>query len=100
IVWIGGNGCLSRFDGTNWQNYTMQNSGLPLNLIRSIVLESANNLWIGMAGQGIANFNSTNNSWTHFNANNTNLQNNFVNAITIAPDNKKWLSTENGIAIK
>ncbi len=100
IVWIGSNGGLTKFDGTNWTNYTSSNSGLPLNLIRDIMLDSNLDLCIAMEGQGIVFFNELSNSWEHYNTNNSNLPSNFINRISVSYDNKKWLSTENGIAIQ
>ena len=99
IKWIGSNGGLTRFDDLNWQTYDMQNSGLPLNLVRTIDIDNNNLLWIGMAGQGIVQFNYTLNDWSHYNAGNSNLPNNFVNRICHGFDSKKWIATENGIAV-
>lgn len=77
----------------------MQNSGLPLNLLRSVIIKSPIEVILGMSGQGIAQFNPTTNEWVHFNFSNSNLPNNYVNKVTIDFSNKVWIATENGIAV-
>ena len=99
IIWIATNGGLTKIDGSSWYTYNMQNSDLPLNLLRSVAIKSSTEVFIGVAGQGIAQFNPTTSEWVHFNFSNSNLPNNYVNKVTIDFSNKVWIATENGIAV-
>ena len=77
LVAIGGDGnkwiscgCLVKFDGTNWTLYDSLNSGLPSKHIYSIVIDSAENAWIGTY-RGLAKFDGT--DWTVYNISNSGL---------------------------
>jgi ligand-binding sensor domain-containing protein len=47
ITWIGTEAGLSKFDGTKWTNFTEQNSSLPDNIVRSLLVDKdGKTLWI------------------------------------------------------
>ena len=41
---------LAKFDGTIWKIFNTANSGLPHDLVYSIVLDEHENVWIGTDG--------------------------------------------------
>ncbi len=56
IVWIGTQNGLSKFDGTTFTNFTVQNSALTANYISDIDVDIFNNKWIGTSN-GISVYN-------------------------------------------
>ncbi|MBS1910391.1 MAG: T9SS type A sorting domain-containing protein [Bacteroidetes bacterium] len=53
-TWIGNDGGLCRFDGTNSTLYTSGNSGLPDNYVSSIAAGRDNRIWLGTSAHGLA----------------------------------------------
>ncbi|MEY4935831.1 MAG: hypothetical protein RIS64_2190, partial [Bacteroidota bacterium] len=87
--WIGTNGGISKFDGTNWTTYNTIN-GQPFNSVNSIAIDMQGNLWAATTN-GVAKFNGV--TWTYDNV----LGN--IDAINIKIDtqNNKWITTRRGI---
>ncbi len=56
ILWIGTQNGLSKFDGTTFTNFAVQNSGLTANYISDIDVDIFNNKWIGTSN-GISVYN-------------------------------------------
>jgi len=55
VVWVGTwGGGLSRFDGTNWRNFTVKD-GLPANHVFMLHMDQQGKLWIGTS-EGLATF--------------------------------------------
>jgi hypothetical protein len=52
-LWIATDGGLSRFDGVDFKNYKLNNSGIPSNDVYSIEIDKLNHKWIG-TDSGIA----------------------------------------------
>lgn len=77
VKWFGTPGGVSKFDGTNWTNYTTTN-GLINNDVREIYRDHYGNMWFGTLG-GISRFDGTN--WTNFTKQSNNLPSNNIRAI-------------------
>lgn len=52
-LWIGGYGGLVRYDGREFRNYSMEESGLTSSAIRALFEDSAGNLWVGTNDKGV-----------------------------------------------
>ena len=96
-VWVGTQGGLVQFDmnSENMIFYHTGNSGLPDNMVCSIVIDGSGNKWIGTWG-GLAKFDGTN--WTVYNASNSGLPDNMVHCIAIDGSGNKWIGTWVGLA--
>ena len=55
-VWFGGIGGATSFDGTEWQNYTQDNSAMPHIEVHSIAAGLDNTIWFGTNGGGVASY--------------------------------------------
>ena len=49
-------GGLLRYDGKQWKNYTIENSGLPSNSVVELWLDQEDNLWVGAYNGGLSRF--------------------------------------------
>jgi len=84
---------LAKFDGSNWTIFNESNSGLPYNRIRALTIDSNDNLWIGIHGEGLAKFDGTN--WTVYNPSNSGQPGWWV--ISLAIDGSDlWIGTSYG----
>jgi ligand-binding sensor domain-containing protein len=100
--WFGtfGNG-VYMFDGTNWTNYTSENSGLTDDWIvaNGIAADSQGNVWFGTSnssnGTGVSKFDGTN--WTTYTSKDG-LAYNLVSSIAIDAQGNKWFVTGKGIS--
>ncbi len=89
------------FDGTNWTNYTKNNSNIAYNSVvyNSMALDVNNNIWLGTLestmGTGITMYDRD--QWHVFNSDSGLVYNNVVN---VAIDNQgvKWFATSKGIS--
>ena len=102
-AWFGNNNGLSLFDGTNWKNYTEQNSGLPndyshypFNPVNAIAVDKDGRAWIGNSA-GLS-FLVSGPYWYRYHQGNSGLPSNTVQAITIDEKGDKWMGTPNGVA--
>lgn len=113
-LWIGTHGGgLVKFENNNtWQTYDTNNSSLPNNIIRSLLVTSDKNnskLWIGtesgltcLIEKPKTNSNRYFTEWINYNTNNSQLPHNIVRYIY--PANPKqatsaiWIATPNGLA--
>ncbi|MDD5530992.1 MAG: C10 family peptidase [bacterium] len=86
--WIGTNGGLVTFDGTNWTVYDTSNSGLPDNYVNTLGIQG-NNIWVGTY-DGLAKFDGAN--WTVYDTSNSDLPSNNVSVLTIGESNI-WIGT-------
>lgn len=101
-IWFGSyNSGIWKFDGTNWTNYTAENSNIDYDTVNhnSMVLDLEDNLWFGTVskgvGTGVTMFDG--NQWQVFNSDNG-LVFNSVNGIAVDSENKKWFTTRQGIS--
>lgn len=94
----GVNGGVSKFDGTEWTNYTTVNSGLATNIINTIEIDSLGNKWIGFGyyGGGISKFDGL--IWTNYTPGKSALPRNLssITSITIDAIGNIWM----GIRLK
>ncbi|MCL4507817.1 MAG: PKD domain-containing protein [Chloroflexi bacterium] len=89
-------GGLAHFAGTTWTVYRSNNSGIPSDSCRNIVIDTNGTKWISTAGGGVARFD--NSSWTVYNTSNSGLPSNDVYSIALDRDGTKWIGTANGLA--
>ncbi|MBN1295074.1 MAG: T9SS type A sorting domain-containing protein [Candidatus Latescibacteria bacterium] len=95
-IWVGTALGVSKYDGTTWKTYTMENSGLPSNLITSIHIDDDGVVWLG-TGSGVARF--SNDNWEVFSARTLYdiLDTRMVLSITRDKDNILWCGTSTGL---
>ena len=92
-VWVLMKEGLSKFDGTDFINFTPENSGFKAEF-NSFICDSIGNLWFGSMN-GITKFDGKN--WTNYNVSNSGLLNNNILKIALDYDYKSiWLATETG----
>ncbi|MDR2407226.1 MAG: hypothetical protein LBE13_03825, partial [Bacteroidales bacterium] len=106
-VGIEADGCLFKYDGTNWQIYTVENSELPGILVTKLTFDSKNNLWIhcrdedGIIGRelgyGLTKFDGA--AWTTYNIDNSDIPSNSIMDIAIDKDDNLWLATFGRVGI-
>ena len=91
-IWIGGQGGLSKYDGSNFTNFTIED-GLPHNDINTILEDNKGNIWFGTRG----------NAGIYDGKTFTEIKNNegksFFNVWSIIKDqsNNIWLVDSNGL---
>ena len=98
-VWCGTwGGGLARFDGKNWQNYTMSD-GLPGNLVFMLHRDQSGKLWIGTNnGIGILDGDKKiDGKKLKVLTTNDGLYANIVFSMATAPDGSKWLGSYGGV---
>jgi len=94
VVWIGTvQGGLFSFNGTDWVNYNVSNSGLQDNLVRDINIDLNNNIWLATT-EGVFMYDRT--DWYHWNIQDNNLLTNNITSIEIGLHNEKYVGTING----
>ncbi len=87
-AWIGShNDGVSRFDGTDFVNYTDTNSGLTAEAISDIVVGDGE-YWFGTAG-GLFHFDGAN--WTNYNVSNSDLASNAIDALALDAGGNLWI---------
>ncbi|MDR1896322.1 MAG: T9SS type A sorting domain-containing protein [Prevotellaceae bacterium] len=100
-VGIEADGCLFKYDGTNWTIYTTENSELPRCFVTEVAIDSLNNIWthcrdvdnvIGCeAGGGLTKFDGA--TWTTYNIDNSGIPSNSILDIAVDKDDNLWLAT-------
>ncbi len=73
-----------------WTTYNTSNSGLAINYVKAIAIDSSSIKWFGTGG-GVSKFDSY--SWTIFDTSNSGLANNHVAAIAFDYSGDKWFGT-------
>jgi ligand-binding sensor domain-containing protein len=91
FAWIGGDGGLTQFDGSNWNLYTYQ---LPDPYVTSVVTAGIQ-VWIGTHG-GLVKHNGY--SWILFNTQNSDLPSDRINSIA-QNGSEIWIGTDNGLVL-
>jgi len=92
----GQNGAVTKFDGSNWTNYYLQNSGLIDDDGLNVTVDNGDTIWIG-SDEGVSKFNQFDNIWTNYTTSNG-LVENHVRRITIDAENNKWFATRGGVS--
>jgi len=96
VKWFATEGGLAKFDGTNWQSFTIANSGLPENYITAIAIDINNNKWIATKNSGIVKYDES--TWTVYNKTNSGITDNRINDIEVDLSNTITAATYNGLA--
>ena len=96
-LWVGTNGGVSRFDGSEFTTFT-QDDGLPANGVIDIVEDRNGNLWFGTRRNGVCRYNpqtSSGKTWTTFKTDDDNL--NRVSSLVEDRDGNIWVGTRGGV---
>ncbi len=86
---------LIKYDGIDWMFFNQNNSGLPAQEVRNIVVDSLGNLW--MSGDGLIKFDGIN--FTHYTQQNSGLYSTDIRDIQIDENNNKWIVHTNAISV-
>ncbi|WP_062616572.1 two-component regulator propeller domain-containing protein [Flammeovirga sp. SJP92] len=99
LMWFGTNAGISRFDGYNFTNYSMDTHQLTSNIISCFQEDQYNNLWIGLLNSGICRLNLETGEMTSFR--NTEgskiLSSNNVHSLALDEDGNLWVGTTKGL---
>jgi ligand-binding sensor domain-containing protein len=77
----------------NWEGYTMYNSGLVHNSVRTIEIDSSDRVWVGTELGGVSVFDGEN--WQSYTTENSGLAQNNVGTIAIDSSDRIWFGIEN-----
>lgn len=94
IIFGGG---LTRFDGSTWITYTIDNSDLPSNTIRDIFIDNEDNVWLATCDGGLAKLDK-NNNWKVYNVFNSGLAVNDVSKVIADSRGNIWAAHGANIA--
>ena len=94
-LWFGTSGGVSRFDGSTWASYTID-EGLVWDGVRSIVQDNEGVMWFGTE-QGLSRFDGE--TWTTYTAERDGLANNFVNRTLVDRQGRLWIGTNGGVSL-
>ena len=86
---------LLKYDGEDWVFYNQSNSDLPASLIKNLVVDSLDVLW--MSGSGLIRYDGTN--FTHFTPQNSELYSTDIRAIQVDEHNNKWIIHGHAISV-
>ena len=86
----------------HWAVLNADNTDMPDNFIKTIVIDSDNNKWIGTANPvrpgGLVKFD--NEKWTNFNSKNSKLPNKPINTLHLDREDNIWVGTKEGGLLK
>lgn len=91
-IWIGSDG-LIKFDGVNFTKYTSKNTGIPVDFIHSMRIDSKDNIWFSSSSHregGLVKYDGVN--WTVTTPDNSDLPMNGVRDIAIDKNDNVWLA--------
>jgi len=98
-VWVGtSGGGVNCFKDGNWEVFTPDNSGLLSEYIGVVNKDNNGTIWAGSYGSGLASYDGT--DWVSHFEEFGNLQHSNVNNISAGQDDKVWIATTGGLAIK
>jgi ligand-binding sensor domain-containing protein len=89
-VWVGTDGGVSRYDGTDWSLFTVENSGLASHYVQAIWGDGQGTVWVGTNG-GVSRYDGT--DWQTFTTENSGLASNYVQAIWGDGQGTVWVGT-------
>jgi len=101
-LWIGvrGDG-LYVVDGSEWENYTVENSGLQGETVTGIAFDDQDRAWIASGyyedAGGVNIFDGKN--WQAYTPENSPLLSKTVTSITFDKQNRAWIGTDKGITV-
>ena len=107
FIWIGTNDGLCRYESSNHIKVFRANNpeisgGLQSSNIRSLYLDSKNNLWIGTRLGGLTKFHQPSGEWKtfrHDSNNSSSISDDEILTITEDSKGRLWVGTENGISV-
>lgn len=97
-MWIGSDGGLLKWDGTNMKIWSTFNGTSPSDYINSITVDTNSNLWIG-SSKGLLYFNETTGFTSIFNTDNSSLLSEQVNDVKLLSVDKVVAGTDLGMSI-
>lgn len=83
------------FENDIWTNYAAVDSGLPDDVVTSVVIDNQGTYWVGTRF-GLASFNGT--VWTTYTTVNSYLPDNWINTLQVDMFGNLWIGTKNGLA--
>ncbi len=87
-IWVGTDGGIGVFDGTNWTSYTDTN-GLPDNAVKAVAYDPIQDaIWVGTTFGGLAYFKGA--TWTIIDKSNSNLLTNNISSIVVDDTGTIW----------
>jgi len=92
MLWFATDTGLTRFDGDQWDCFTVENSALVNNHVQSLFVDRANNIWIGTQKGGLNKFDGR--LWVDYS---NQVGGNAVNAIFQDSKGNFWFGTKNGL---
>ena len=95
-LWVGTNGGVSRFDGSEFTTFT-RDDGLPANRVTDIVEDRDGNLWFG-THSGVCRYDPQTKfgeTWTTFKTDNDDL--NRISSLVVDRDGNIWMGTFGGV---
>lgn len=96
-VWVTSLGSgLAKFDGTTWETFNTNNSGIPTNILYTVTADDNGSVWIGSVQHGLIKFDGQ--QWEVYNTSNSGLPDNSVTSIAIEENGVKWIGTRDGMA--
>lgn len=98
--WLATRSGLIQYNGSAWQAFTMNNSGLLTNELACLAKDVDGSIWVGShrdpmssAGEdGLFRYDGT--EWTIYNTDNSELPNNRIRDIVIGNDGVKWIFSQ------
>ncbi len=90
-IWLATSSGVSKFDGTNWTNYTTEN-GLLDNFVSHLEIDTNNVVWC-TSWSGLSCFTIANGTWTTYTTENSDMPENALNDIAVDSQNTKWFTT-------
>ena len=97
-LWIGTNGGLLKWNGTDMKLWNTLNSSSPSDTINSIAVDSSRNLWIA-SSNGLSYFNETSGFSKIYNENNSSVLSNQINDIKLLSIDRVISATDMGMSI-
>ncbi|MFO7447313.1 MAG: two-component regulator propeller domain-containing protein [Ignavibacteriaceae bacterium] len=90
---------MTKFDGSGWTNYNINNSPLTSNTIFDITTDNDNNLWLSTCAGGLVRY-DRNDNWTIYNVRNSGLAFDSQNLVSVDTYGNKWIGhNESGLSV-
>lgn len=101
LLWVCSMAGISTFDGTSFiDHYTTGNTGLPVNEVNRIYIDTDNTKWFGVFhyydGGGLVSFNA--NGWQTYNTSSSGLSHYRVYAFKKSSTGDMWIGTNNALS--
>lgn len=108
-LWMGTNWGLVKYDGNSFIKYDKKSDkDVQYTTVRSITVDSANAVWTGTWGDGMARLKFPNGDrdnpdaqfkWVNYRENNSAITHNTVKTICIDTKGNRWIGTEEGLVL-